>query len=147
MDAVSPDRVTVTPAAAQLLRQLVAEHGEILLVQAGGCCDGSAPICVRRDEFPLGGTDVHVADLEVGDGSPLVVGLWQSEHQFRYSRHLHLTIDAEPGYGAEFSLESARDMRFLVRSRLLDAGADTDPALDVAGQVPAQVHYRAAPRS
>ncbi len=116
MAASDQGRVAITPAAAEVLGELVAEHGEILLVQGGGCCDGSAPVCLRADEFGLSDDDVHVADLEVPGG---VVPFVQSSHQYTYSRHLFQTIDAEPGFGAEFSLETTLDMRLLIKSRLL----------------------------
>ena len=44
-----PDRVAVTDAAADLLRQLREQHGELMFHQSGGCCDGSSPMC-----FPAG---------------------------------------------------------------------------------------------
>jgi uncharacterized protein (DUF779 family) len=37
------ERVIVTPAAAELIGKLQAEHGPVLFHQSGGCCDGSAP--------------------------------------------------------------------------------------------------------
>ncbi len=121
MVASDQGRVALTPAAAQVLGELVGEHGEILLVQGGGCCDGSAPVCLRADEFDLSDEDVRVADLDVPGG---VVPFVQSQHQYTYSRHLFVTIDAEPGFGAEFSLETSLDMRLLIRSRLLTDDED-----------------------
>ncbi len=118
VDAVPTDqkRVAVTDAARQVLAELREDFGEILLVQAGGCCDGSAPVCLRAEEFGTSDQDVHVADIEAGDG---VVPFWQSEHQYAYSRHLFLTVDARPGFGSEFSLEATLDMELLIESRLL----------------------------
>ena len=34
-------RLTATPAAAELIRSLVEEHGPVMFHQSGGCCDGS----------------------------------------------------------------------------------------------------------
>jgi uncharacterized protein (DUF779 family) len=41
-----------------------------------------------------------------------------SKEQFEYWKHTHLTIDAIPGRGGGFSLESPEGMRFLTRSRV-----------------------------
>jgi uncharacterized protein (DUF779 family) len=40
-----PERVALTPAAAELLVELTALHGPLMFHQSGGCCDGSAPMC------------------------------------------------------------------------------------------------------
>lgn len=134
MAGIDQGRVEVTDAATQVLGELIEEFGDVLLMQGGGCCDGSAPLCLRADEFTTSDQDVHVADLEVPGGT---VPFWQSEHQYTYSRHLFLTIDAEPGFGAEFSLETTLDMRLLIRSRLLtdaeEAGLGPTVTLMVPG--------------
>jgi uncharacterized protein (DUF779 family) len=123
-------RVAITPVAERVLGELVAKFGDVLLVQAGGCCDGSAPVCLSADEFDTSDQDVHVADLAVPGG---VVPFWQSEHQYAYSRHLFLTVDAEPGFGAEFSLETSLDMRLLIHQRMAsdeeDGSSDEPPVL------------------
>jgi uncharacterized protein (DUF779 family) len=41
-----------------------------------------------------------------------------SESQFAYWEHTQLIIDAIPGRGGAFSLDSAEGRRFLTRSRL-----------------------------
>jgi uncharacterized protein len=110
-------RVDVTPKAADLLRRLRAMHGPLMFHQSGGCCDGSSPMCFPDGEFKLGGSDVHLGDLQVADIEP--VGVWMSESQFEYWRHTHLTIDVVPGRGSGFSVEAPEGVRFLIRSRLL----------------------------
>jgi uncharacterized protein len=109
-------RVAVTDTGRRVLTELREDFGEILLVQSGGCCDGSAPMCVRADEFSTSDQDVHVANIAVDGG---VVPFWQSEHQYTYSRHLFMTVDARPGFGSEFSLEATLDMELLIVSRIL----------------------------
>ncbi|GHJ32690.1 MULTISPECIES: DUF779 domain-containing protein [Streptomyces] len=113
------DRIALTPAAAELIRKLRAEHGPLMFHQSGGCCDGSAPMCYPLGEFRTGGSDVLLGELEV-DGVPEPVGFWMSASQFERWRHTHLTVDVVPGRGSGFSLEAPEGVRFLIRSRLLE---------------------------
>ncbi len=111
-----PSRVSITPAAADLLRRLVERHGPVMFHQSGGCCDGSSPMCYPRGEFITGDADVHLGDLHVPGLEP--VGVWISRAQFGAWSHTHLTIDVVPGRGAGFSLEAPEGFRFLTRSRV-----------------------------
>ncbi len=104
-------RVSATPAAAALINQLKAMHGELMFHQSGGCCDGSSPMCYLLGEFKLGQTDVCLGHIE---GCPVYIGAAQFEHW----QHTHLIIDAVPGRGGGFSLEAPEGMRFLTRSRV-----------------------------
>jgi uncharacterized protein (DUF779 family) len=122
-------RVDLTPEAAELLRRLRADHGELMFHQSGGCCDGSSPMCYPAGELLTGDSDVHLADLPVDD---VTVGVWMSRAQFEYWKHTHLTIDVVPGRGAGFSLEAPYGVRFLIRSRLLTA-----EELEGLGDIPA----------
>jgi hypothetical protein len=129
MDDVS--RVDVTPAAAELLATLMAEHGPVMFHQSGGCCDGSAPMCYPAGELLTGSSDAYLGEVHVPvpDGD-VAVPVWMSKPQFEYWKHTHLTIDVVPGRGAGFSLEAPTGFRFLVRSRLL-----TDAELVALGDV------------
>ncbi len=104
-------RVALTPEAADLLRLLWLHHGPLMFHQSGGCCDGSSPMCYPQGEFMVGGSDVLLGELE---GCPFYMG----EDQFAYWEHTQLVIDAVPGRGGAFSLDSAEGKRFLLRSRL-----------------------------
>jgi hypothetical protein len=108
MDVV---RVDITPAAADVLRRLEAEHGPLLFHQSGGCCDGSSPMCFKLGEFLVGDSDVLLGEI---GGAPF----YMSRAQFEYWQHTHLTIDVVPGRGGMFSLENPTGQRFLTRSRL-----------------------------
>ena len=110
------ERVGLTPAAADLLRKLVAVHGQVMFHQSGGCCDGSAPMCYPVGEFKTGQTDVRLGDLVVDEIDD--VPFWMSGPQFEYWKHTHLTVDVVPGRGSGFSLEAPEGVRFLIRSRL-----------------------------
>jgi uncharacterized protein len=107
------ERVIVTPAAAELIGKLRAEHGSILFHQSGGCCDGSAPMCFPVNEFMVGSSDVKL-------GTIAQVPFYMSESQFEYWKNTQLIIDAVPGNGGMFSLERPSGLRFLTRSRLFE---------------------------
>jgi uncharacterized protein len=112
------NRVEFTETAKELMRKLSKIHGAGLMFhQSGGCCDGSSPMCYTAGEFRVGGSDVLLGELEV-EGVPGTIKFWMSAEQFEYWKHTHLTIDAIPGRGGGFSLESPEGMRFLTRSRI-----------------------------
>jgi uncharacterized protein len=125
MDA--PSRVTVTEAAAALIRRLQGQHGPLMFHQSGGCCDGSAPMCYQRGDFKVGQHDVYLGAIE---GCPFYIG----GAQFEYWAHTHLTIDAVPGRGSGFSLEAPEGLRFLTRSRVFTD--DEWRALEAQGPPP-----------
>jgi uncharacterized protein len=117
-------RVTVTPAAAELIRSLREEHGPLLFHQSGGCCDGSAPMCYPAGDFRLGQSDVQLGEIE---GCSFYMG----GAQFEYWQHTQLIIDVVPGRGSGFSAEAPRGVRFLTRSRVFDDAEIA--ALEAAG--------------
>ncbi len=114
MSGAPVERVAVTKAAAELVRELSREAGPLLFHQSGGCCDGSAPMCFPRGEFRIGSRDVLLGAIE---GHPFYMGA----EQFEYWKHTLLTIDVVPGRGSGFSLEAPKGVRFIVRSRVLEA--------------------------
>ena len=113
------ERVAVTDAAAAMVRQLTVQHGPLMFHQSGGCCDGSAPMCFPIGMFITGPSDVRLGAVDVGLDDPVEV--YMSESQFEYWKYTHLTIDVVPGRGAGFSVEGPTGMRFLIRSRMLEA--------------------------
>ncbi|WP_337059594.1 DUF779 domain-containing protein [Kineococcus sp. G2] len=128
-----PERVTLTPRAAQQLRRLRARHGELMFHQSGGCCDGSSPMCFAAGDFLTSDADEHLGDVVVpaeGQSEAFCVPVWMSREQYARWAHTHLTIDLVPGRGAGFSLEAPDGVRFLVRSRLL-GGADAAASCEV----------------
>lgn len=104
-------QVNATAAAIALIRTLRAVHGPLLFHQSGGCCDGSAPMCYPRGEFRIGSRDVLLGTI---DDCEVYIG----GDQYERWKHTTLTIDAVPGRGAGFSLESPEGMRFLTRSTM-----------------------------
>ncbi|MFD5755367.1 DUF779 domain-containing protein [Streptomyces sp. NPDC127044] len=113
-------RVELTPSAAELLRRLRAVHGPVMFHQSGGCCDGSAPMCYPEGEFRTGGSDVLLAELEV-EGLDEPVTFWMSKSQYELWSHTRLIVDVVAGRGSGFSLEAPEGVRFLIRSRVVDA--------------------------
>jgi len=111
-------RVDVTPAAADMMRQLRGQHGPLMFHQSGGCCDGSSPMCYLEGEFRTGQSDVLLESLRI-EGVDEPITFWMSASQFKLWQHTHLTVDVVPGRGAGFSLEAPEGVRFLIRSRLL----------------------------
>jgi uncharacterized protein (DUF779 family) len=111
-------RVDFSLEAQELLRELYKRNpAGFMFHQSGGCCDGSAPMCYPAGEFRVGGSDVLVDTLNV-EGIDQPIPVYMSLEQFEVWRHTHLTIDAVPGRGSGFSLESPTGKRFLTRSRL-----------------------------
>lgn len=106
-------KVSISNAAAKVVRQLKSVHGNLMFHQSGGCCDGSAPMCYPAGEFRIGNSDHLLGEIE---GCPFYI----SESQYEYWKHTHLTVDVVKGRGSGFSLEAPEGIRFLIRSRLLE---------------------------
>lgn len=102
-------RVSATPAALKLLREIVADHGPVMFHQSGGCCDGSSPMCYPQGEFLIGDNDVKLGEI---DGAPF----WISGGQAEAWANSDILIDVVAGRGGMFSLDNGRERRFLVRS-------------------------------
>lgn len=125
MTAQTVERVSYTPAAADLIEKLRSQHGDLLFHQSGGCCDGSSPMCYPKGEFRIGQRDVYLGEV---CGCPF----YMSGPQFELWRHTHLTVDVVKGCGSGFSCESPEGVRFLIRSRLFDT--KEQEALVAAGE-------------
>jgi uncharacterized protein (DUF779 family) len=108
------DKVSATPAALELLAEIMADHGPVLFHQSGGCCDGSSPMCFRKGEFLIGDADVRLGEI---GGAPFYIGATQYEAW----KHTDLIIDVVPGRGGMFSLDNGRERRFLTRSTICPA--------------------------
>lgn len=105
------ERLDITDAACAVVDRLRERHGPLLFHQSGGCCDGSAPMCLAVDDFRVGSRDVCLGEVHG-------CRFYMSPEQFEYYRNCHTTIDVVPGRGASFSLEIPLGVRFLIRSRL-----------------------------
>jgi uncharacterized protein (DUF779 family) len=112
-----PPRIGTTEAANELIRKLTSNNGPLMFHQSGGCCDGSAPMCYTAGEFRVGGADVLLGELVI-DQIVEPIRVWISLEQFEYWKHTHITIDAVPGRGGGFSLETPEGLRFIIHSRI-----------------------------
>ena len=106
------ERIAITKAASDIVNQLKKNHGELIFHQSGGCCDGSSPMLLEKDEFYIDESDILL-------GKIAGVNFYMNQDQFDYWKHTHLTIDITKGRGASFSLEIPLELRFIVHSRLL----------------------------
>lgn len=118
LDKASKNKVSATPAAMDLLAEIIADHGPVLFHQSGGCCDGSSPMCYPRSEFIVGDHDVLLGHL--GD-TPVYI----SAPQYEAWKNTDLIIDVVPGRGGMFSLDNGREKRFLTRSTVCAAPSQT----------------------
>ncbi|MFN8164096.1 MAG: DUF779 domain-containing protein [Solirubrobacterales bacterium] len=113
------DRVSATPGAVETIEGLRQKHGAIVLHQSGGCCDGSAVMCLKEAELPPGPNDVHLGTIA---GAPFLIDRDQYE---RWSCP-YFAIDVAPGAADSFSLEGLEGVHFL--SRTPSGGSDEAPA-------------------
>lgn len=104
-------RVTISPEAIEVVRQLKSRFGELMFHQSGGCCDGSQPMCFEKGDFKLGNSDVCLGEI---DGCEF----WMSKDQFEYWQYTQLHIHITQGRGSSFSLEIPMGLRFLTQSRM-----------------------------
>ena len=103
-------KVSATPAALELLAEIVADHGPVLFHQSGGCCDGSSPMCYPRGRVP-GRRRPTCCSARSAD-TPVYI----SGPQYEAWKHTDLILDVVPGRGGMFSLDNGRERRFLTRS-------------------------------
>lgn len=110
------ERVTFTLRAAALARQLKEQHGALIFHQSGGCCEGSAPMCLRLCDFHTGGSDVLLGTVE---GCPVYV----NGAQYEAWGKPRILIDVVPSSSDSFSLETQGGVRFITRSQPLEEAA------------------------
>jgi uncharacterized protein len=104
---VTPQQVVATDAAVAVLRNLRATFGPLILVQSGGCCDGSSPICLREGELLLRNEDVLLG--EVGE-TPFYC---DREFYERWNEP-QLVLDVAHGAAEGFSLEGLAGVHFQI---------------------------------
>ncbi|GGC73909.1 DUF779 domain-containing protein [Hoyosella rhizosphaerae] len=128
-------RVEMTPAARDLLKTLTGRHGQLMIHQSGGCCDGSAPMCYPDGEFIIGERDVLLGTLAD-------VPVWISGSQFEAWKHTQMILDVVPGRGSGFSIEAPDGVRFLSRGR-----AFTDEEMEALPPVLVGAQWKAGQRN
>jgi uncharacterized protein len=102
-------QVVATAAALAAIECLTAKYGPLMLVQSGGCCDGSSPICLRSGELLIGPNDVLL-------GRPGGAAFYIDGEQYERWNQPQLVLDAVPGAAEGFSLEGLDGIHFVTRS-------------------------------
>jgi uncharacterized protein len=103
------DAVKATTAALGVIDRLEAAHGPLMFFQSGGCCDGTSPMCLKRDELPPGPGDRLLGEL---GGAPFYIDAEQYE---RWGKPTFL-IDVSDGAAEGFSLEGLLGVHFITRT-------------------------------
>jgi uncharacterized protein len=101
--------VTATTEALEIVERLRRKHGPLAFFQSGGCCDGSAPICLCESDMPPGPGDVKLGAI---GGAPFYI---DSEQYQRWNAPRFL-IDVSAGAAEGFSLEGLEGVHFLTRT-------------------------------
>lgn len=99
--------VTATPEAVELIDRLRATHGPLVFLQSGGCCDGSAPFCARRDDNLIGPNDVLLGEI---GGAEFYI----DREQYERWNQPRIVVDVAPEAGDSFSLEGAEGVHFVL---------------------------------
>jgi uncharacterized protein (DUF779 family) len=101
--------VTATVAALEVIHRLEAAHGPLVFFQSGGCCDGSAPICLKENDLPAGPDDLLLG--RIGNARFFIDG-----DQYERWHRPRFLIDVSPGAAEGFSLEGLEDVHFVTRT-------------------------------
>lgn len=105
------ERVSVTDAARSVIEQLRQRHGDLIFHQSGGCCDGSAPMCLQKGDLLLGSRDLCLGEIHG-------CKFYMAADQFEYYKNMHIAVDVTSGRGSSFSLEIPLGLRFMAVSRI-----------------------------
>ena len=111
------EKILVTEKAKEVIVQLKKRYGELMFYMSGGCCEGSQPMCYEKGEYKPGSRDVLIGEVEGCE-------FYLSEEQAQYYAYEQLLLDATPGMGGGFSLESVMGMAFSVTTHALSAKED-----------------------
>ncbi len=104
-------RVESTDLCDQWIERLAKRHGPLMFYQSGGCCEGSAPLCMKEGEMRIGESDVLLGFIND-------TAFYMSGSQFEKWKHTKLFVDVIEGGGNAFSLESPEGISFHIRSKL-----------------------------
>ena len=105
-------QVAITEKAAEVVRKIKNEFGELIFHQSGGCCDGTAPMLFEKEDMYLDDSDILLGQLEG-------VNYYMSEDMYDIWKYTHITVDVTEGRGSTFSLEIPLGLRFIIHSRIM----------------------------
>jgi hypothetical protein len=121
------ERLSATPSAISLIEKLTEQHGPIVFLQSGGCCEGSGPMCLPANEFRPSPSDVKLGVLA---GAIFYMG----DSHFSFMTNTHTILDAVPGSSGSFSLDGGSGFAFITRGRVYtDEELATLPAAERVG--------------
>jgi uncharacterized protein len=100
--------VSATPEALVMIERLRAVHGPLAFFQSGGCCDGSAPMCLTAGELTPSPGDVCLGEI---GGAPF----YMDGEQYERWRRPGFVIDVADGAAESFSLEGLEGVHFVAR--------------------------------
>jgi uncharacterized protein (DUF779 family) len=100
--------IEATPAALETIGRLRERHGAVVLHQSGGCCAGSAAMCLGADELPEGSGDIQ---LGMVGGVPFLI----DADLHRRLGSPDFLLDVVAGREDTFSLEGADGVHFTTR--------------------------------
>jgi hypothetical protein len=103
---VPDEAITATKPALAELARLRDRHGQLMLFQSGGCCDGSSLLCLREGELAVGPNDLLLGEVV---GVPFYIDAEQYE---RWNRP-NFVLDLSDGSTDSFSLESEDRVHFV----------------------------------
>lgn len=107
-------KVVATKEAEELIRRLQAVHGDLIFVHSEGCCDGTSPICMKKEDFYLSSQDKLLGDVVEG------VPYYMNQVNLAYWQYLQIVIDVVDGISNSFSLESTENKSFVIRAKKLE---------------------------
>ncbi|GAA3586241.1 DUF779 domain-containing protein [Klugiella xanthotipulae] len=112
-------RVVMTRAAADVLRRVRADNGDVILHQSGGCCEGSTPLCVLAAHFVVAPADRLLGSVLDGvDADARPTPVWISFRQQEAWAHTQVVLDVVPSDGLGYSLEGDLGFAFVSRARV-----------------------------
>jgi uncharacterized protein (DUF779 family) len=106
------NRVEISDEAAKIVQELQGKYSPLIFHLSGGCCDGSSPMILEKEDFYLDDSDVLLGQIAG-------LNFYMNKDQYEYWKHTHITVDITPGRGSSFSLEIPLGLRFIIHSRLL----------------------------
>ena len=112
MDTVK--RLKISEKAKALVEELQQEHGELMFYQAGGCCEGTQPMC-----FTKGGYFPRLNDVNIGPLEPFGFDFFIDRDLFEYWKFSEFELDVLDGFGTGgFSLEIPKGKTFKINYRV-----------------------------
>ena len=112
------DKVTATPAALELLAEIVANHGPCYFTSRVAAATARRRCATHKASF----WSAITTSSSARSGARRFISAARN-------KHTDLIIDVVPGRGGMFSLDNGRERRFLTRSKIAPLGVGDDNML------------------